>query len=149
MNRTSIGFSPLNTATTLDFQLPNTTFPDTVKEILLYATVRCGYSNQQPTTVTEIPFYVEENGIQYAKFLNMINYPQNAWNTNSDNMWFHCLPTEWCMFTCPQHLQATARQASLLLVIAKITIMHFRSLAVMTSLEHQAAHITEFYIVEY
>ena len=88
MNRTSIGFSPLNTATTLDFQLPNTTFPDTVKEILLYATVRCGYSNQQPTTVTEIPFYVEENGIQYAKFLNMINYPQNAWNTNSDNMWF-------------------------------------------------------------
>lgn len=37
---------------------------------------------------TDIKYYVMENGVRYEYLLAMHAYPQDAFNSNSDNMWF-------------------------------------------------------------
>ena len=88
MNKTLIGYNNLDTKATLSFQIPNNIFPVTAKEILLHATVQCGHSTAAGYPFVDVSFYVEENGIQFKKLLLMRGYPQHAFKTNSDNMWF-------------------------------------------------------------
>ena len=46
-------------------------------------------------TVTPSKFkalYVEDGGAHFEKFLHLRSYSQQAWNTNSDNLYFSCAP---------------------------------------------------------
>ena len=75
----------LENATTFNFQIPDI-IPLAAREFMVYAIVKCGTSPFQRTG--DIIFYVMNNGLRFEKFLYMRSYNQNAWNTNSDNMWF-------------------------------------------------------------
>ena len=86
VNKTEIGRADLNTATTLSYSI-SSIIPSTAREVLVYPTVLCG--NSEPgNSGADIAYYVEVNGVRYENFLYMHGYPQNAYNTNSDNMWF-------------------------------------------------------------
>ena len=85
VNKTQIGSDDLNAATTLSYSIPSI-IPSTAREVLVYPTVRCGTSTIDMGA--DITYYVEVNGVRYEHFLYMHGYPQNAYNTNSDNMWF-------------------------------------------------------------
>jgi hypothetical protein len=89
VNLTYIGEADFSAGTTaiFHFQIPDI-IPDSdsASEFLLYATLNCGTSDIEMRA--NIIFYVERNGIRFEKFLRMHSYDQNAWNTNSDNMWF-------------------------------------------------------------
>ena len=98
MNKTLIGINNLNKDARLSFQIPNNIFPVTAKEILLHATVQCGSSTAAGNPFVDVSFYVEENGIQFKKLLLMRGYSQNAYNTNSDNMWFP-MPSNGMVYT--------------------------------------------------
>ena len=47
---------------------------------------RAGYSG--PNQGHFIKIYTEQNQKQYEKYIYVRSYGQNAWNTNSDNLWF-------------------------------------------------------------
>ena len=70
---------------TFHFQIPSV-IPHTAREFLLYAYIDCGSSVND--IVDDIVFYVEHGGMRFEKFLRVHSWSQNAWNTNSDNMWF-------------------------------------------------------------
>ena len=42
----------------------------------------------EPITFADIAVFVNIDGKNLAQHLFVIGYPQNAYNTNSDNMWF-------------------------------------------------------------
>ena len=81
----SPGGLSLQNATTFNFQIPDI-IPLAAREFMVYAIVKCGGTNHQ--RVGDIIFYVMHNGLRFEKFLYMHSYGQEAWNTNSDNMWF-------------------------------------------------------------
>ena len=85
MELTFVGTLNFDTASTFHFQIPDI-IPHTANEFLLYASLACGSADGIRTN--SIVFYVEHDGIQFKEFLYMRSYPQSAWNTNSDNMWF-------------------------------------------------------------
>ena len=73
-------------ATTYTFQIPDV-IPLAAREFMVYGIVKCGTAHFQE--VGDIIFYVMYNGLRFEKFLHMHSYRyQEAWNTNSDNMWF-------------------------------------------------------------
>ena len=72
-------------ARTMSYSIPSI-IPNTAREFLLYSTATCGWSSINMNV--DITYYVEVNGIRYEHFLNTHAYPQDAINTNSDNMWF-------------------------------------------------------------
>ena len=49
-------------------------------------TVECGWNSGRMGA--DVTYYVEMNGKRYQHFLRVYAYPQDAFNTNSDNMWF-------------------------------------------------------------
>ena len=82
----SPGGLSLQNATTFNFQIPDI-IPLAAREFMVYAIVKCGGTHHQ--RVGDIIFYVMHNGLRFEKFLYMHSYRyQEAWNTNSDNMWF-------------------------------------------------------------
>ena len=85
VNKTEIGRSNLNAATVLSYSIPSI-IPSTAQAVLLYSSVRCGTSTINDEG--DIAYYVVVDGIRYEHFLYMRSYPQQAHNTNSDNMWF-------------------------------------------------------------
>ena len=86
VNMTEIGGDNLNTATTLSYNVPSI-IPNTAQGVLLYSIARCGTSSDVGRG-GDITYYVVENEVRYEHFLLMRAYPQEAHNTNSDNMWF-------------------------------------------------------------
>ena len=85
VNKTEIGRDNLNNATTLSYTIPDI-IPTTAQAVLVYVTARCGHSSVNKDE--DIIYYVVVNGVRYEHFLHMLGYPQLAYNTNSDNMWF-------------------------------------------------------------
>ena len=83
--KTEFGNSDINTATTLSYTIPNI-IPNSARAVLIYPTTRCGYSNAD--IGADLSYYVVVNGTRYEHFLHMHAYRQDAYNTNSDNMWF-------------------------------------------------------------
>ena len=82
---TFVGALNFDTASTFHFQIPDI-IPQTAKEFLLYAYLACGRADGLRDS--DIVFYVEHDGLRFEKFLYLRSFPQEAWNTNSDNMWF-------------------------------------------------------------
>ena len=55
---------------------------------MVYASVTCGYAHSRIDLFGDIVLYVLHNGLQSEIFLYMYGYDQEAFNTNSNNMWF-------------------------------------------------------------
>ena len=61
------------------------TVPLTAKKVLLFVDIQVGFS--PPNGWSHIKVYTIHNGVHYAKYISVHTYPQNAWSTNSDNIW--------------------------------------------------------------
>lgn len=81
---TAIGSTNLQHAGTLAYTIPSV-IPSNAVEVLVYASVRCGYSAH---ITQDIKIYTQQGTRRYEKYLFMTSWPQSAYNTNSDNMWF-------------------------------------------------------------
>ena len=83
---TRIAYSNLRHTGTLAYDIPNV-IPTTAKEVLVLATVQVGYSGPGDRE-HYIKIYTQQSGQQYEQYIMMRSYRQDAWNTNSDNLWF-------------------------------------------------------------
>ncbi len=92
-----IGSSKLQNASTVSFPIPSV-IPSTVEEVLIYASVVSGYSTK---VYGDVKIFTEIENEQYAKYLLLESYPQNAINTNSENMWFPMPPNRRLYLTVP------------------------------------------------
>ena len=52
----------------------------------MYAEVQAGQSS--PDKTSRLKLYTEEGCERYEQYIVVRTYDQNAWSTNSDNMWF-------------------------------------------------------------
>ena len=84
-----IGTTNLKHAATLSFTIPSIV-PSSAREILIHAGFSTGSSNNGPQQFIKI--FTQIGTAKYEKYLLMHSYPQNAINTNSDNMWFPMPP---------------------------------------------------------
>jgi hypothetical protein len=83
--KTNIGNSNLQHASTVSFTIPSV-IPSTAREVLIHAGVFSGYTNRGPDH--DLKFFTQIGTTRYEKYLLVYSYPQLAYNTNSDNMWF-------------------------------------------------------------
>ena len=83
---THIGGSSFRSAHTVSYLIPST-IPSTAKEVLVYGYFRSGISSPFDRT-SHFKIYTETNGKRYEQYISLFSYPGNAWNTNSDNLWF-------------------------------------------------------------
>ena len=86
VSMTSIGSSTLRQTGTTAYDIPSV-IPSSAKEVLVLADVRVGYSGPVDRA-HYIKIYTQENQKQYEKYILLYSYNQDAWNTNSDNLWF-------------------------------------------------------------
>lgn len=83
---TQIGRSNLQHTGTLAYDIPNL-IPNSANEVLILVCARVGYTGPIDR-VHYIKIYTEENNQQYEQYIYIMTYPQVAYSTNSDNMWF-------------------------------------------------------------
>ena len=81
-----IGADTLNYQHTFVYSIADIV-PDTATQFLVHATTYCG-NTRDPTVFVDIPIYVTVDGRRLSQYLFIIGYPQDAYNTNTDNMWF-------------------------------------------------------------
>ena len=84
MVKTSLGSVSLQTTGIQAFHLP-AAVPATAKEVLLFVDVQIGHS--RPHISSHVKIYTIHNGIHFAKYISVHSYDQDAWSTNSDNIW--------------------------------------------------------------
>ena len=83
--RTFIGYTDMQYPGTLSYVIPSV-IPSTAKNVLVHATMLTGTAN---TVSQNIKIFTQDGSDRhYEKYLFSFSYPQNAINTNSDNMWF-------------------------------------------------------------
>lgn len=83
----SIGKTELRYPGTTSFPIPDE-IPSTASNVLVYATVGCGYANRDSINHIKIYTQGESNQVHYEKYLFMHTWSQQAFNSNSENMWF-------------------------------------------------------------
>ena len=71
----------------LAFRIPSV-IPSGVRAVLIYTTLECGRANQDVTQDVQIFTEGTYGYPHYLKYIYVHSYNQNAWNTNSENMWF-------------------------------------------------------------
>ena len=81
---TRIGMSDLKEAATFSYAIP-TLIPSTALEVLVYVAMNTGDTSGG---TNDLKIYTQIGTKQYAKYLFAHPFPQPAWNTNSENMWF-------------------------------------------------------------
>ena len=86
---TVIGTTSLKHAATLSFTIPSVV-PSNAREVLIHAGFRSGHNNNGPLQLIKV--FTQIGTTKYEKYLMMYSYPQEAYNTNSDNMWFPMPP---------------------------------------------------------
>ena len=86
VNMTSIGSSNLRSTGTLAYDIPSV-IPSSAKEVLLLASVHVGTTGPSGRT-HYIKIYTQQGSQQYEKYIYIWSHPQDAVNTNSDNLWF-------------------------------------------------------------
>ena len=82
---TSVGSTDLRHPNTFSYVIPSV-IPSTAKNVLVYATLHSGGASSAKQHIKV--FTQDGSGMHYEKYLYSYSYPQNAVNTNSDNMWF-------------------------------------------------------------
>ena len=61
--------------------------PDTATQILIYTTAYSG-NTRELSIFMDVSVFVYIDERRLSQHLSLIGYPQDAYNTNSDNMWF-------------------------------------------------------------
>ena len=89
LGKTRLGSSSLKTTGAQAFHLP-VSVPVTAKEVLLFVDIQVGISN--PNRISHVKLYTIHNGVHYAKYISVHTYEQDAWSTNSDNIWLPLFP---------------------------------------------------------
>ena len=88
---TRIVYSRLRHTGTLAYDIPYVV-PSSATEVLMLATVQVGYSWPRDR-VHYIKMYTQRNHRHFEKYIVVKSYNQNAWSTNSDNLWFPMTPS--------------------------------------------------------
>ena len=83
---TEIGSFDLQHTGTLAYDIPSV-IPDGAWEVLVLATAHAGCAGPNDC-VHYIKIYTQENSDHYEKYVVVKSYNQDAWSTNSDNLWF-------------------------------------------------------------
>ena len=68
------------------FTIPSV-IPSTAREVLLYVVIQVG-STGPHFGWDYVQLYTQEKSVKYTKLLGFATYEQEAWSTNSENMWF-------------------------------------------------------------
>jgi hypothetical protein len=77
----------LTYATTRTFDIPYAV-PDSAVEVLMYAVVNVGSSGLRNKR-SNIKMYTQDSYYhRYEQYIAVHAYPQSAWSTNSENLWF-------------------------------------------------------------
>ena len=84
MVKTSLGSVSLQTTGIQAFNLP-AEVPVNAAEVLLFVDVQVGTST--PDISSHVKIYTMYKGNHYAKYISVHSYEQEAWSTNSENMW--------------------------------------------------------------
>ena len=95
---TTVGSSNFQHAATFSYTIPYV-IPSNAREVLVHAGFYTGLSNNGPLQYLKIFTQIETN--RYEQYLMVFSYPQNAFNTNSDNMWFPMPPNRLVHLTVP------------------------------------------------
>ena len=83
---TLIGNSDLHHTGTLAYDIPSV-LPSSAREVLLLASAEVG--NSGPRDYQHfVKIYTHQDGQNFEKYLVIKTYEQDAWSTNSDNLWF-------------------------------------------------------------
>lgn len=61
--------------------------PTAAKEVLVYVNLQVGNSNPHDVR-DDIKIFTKDGANEYAQYMAIHTYNQNAWVTNSNNMWF-------------------------------------------------------------
>ena len=85
ISKAYIGSTSLTYTTTHSYVIPYTV-PSSAREVLIYGIVAGGYAGNN--IFQDIKIFTQEGTTRYKKYLYMHSWSQDAWNTNSDNMWF-------------------------------------------------------------
>lgn len=81
-----IGSAKLNHPELYQFSIANIV-PDTATQLLIYATVYSG-NTYGPTVFTDVSVFVYIDGKRLSQHLYITGYHQEAYSSNTDNMWF-------------------------------------------------------------
>lgn len=77
----------LNFARLYQFNVENI-IPDTATQILIYAKTHCGNAYLKSAMFMDVSVFVNIDGMPLSKYLLVVGYHQDAYSTNSDDMWF-------------------------------------------------------------
>ena len=83
---TSIGTTQSRATGTLAYDIPSV-IPSSAKEVLILASAAIGGSGPSGRA-HYIKIYTQQGSQQFEKYIYIKTYGQNAYNTNSDNLWF-------------------------------------------------------------
>ena len=64
-----------------------TNIPTSAKEVLVYVSLQVGHTEPHDKW-GDIKIFTADDCNEYAQYMTIRTYRQNAWVTNSDNMWF-------------------------------------------------------------
>ena len=84
MAKTRVANVKMDTTVTQAFHLSTSIVPATATEVLLFVYVDVGTSTDK---ISDVEIYTLQNGVHYAKYISLHTYNQNAWSTNTDNIW--------------------------------------------------------------
>ena len=98
VTKTHIGSSNLRHVSTITFTIPNI-IPSDAKEVLIFVSVESGRARNGHAQ--DLKIFTQIGSTRYEKYLTVLAYPQEAWNTNSDNMWFPMPPNRRVYLTVP------------------------------------------------
>ena len=83
---TQIGYTQFRSVGTLSYAIPNI-IPDDAKEVLVYVSTFVGNSGPS-SLISHLKIFTEIEENDYVKYVGIRTYPQDAWISNSDNLWF-------------------------------------------------------------
>jgi len=84
---TKIGTSDLQSGGTIHYQIPDV-IPDAAKEVFIHVAAFQGNTYLDRELNDFLKIYTVNGYNTYEQYLYLYGYPQDAVNTNSDNMWF-------------------------------------------------------------
>ena len=93
-----IGTSNLQHASTMTFTIPHI-IPSSAREVLIFVGASSGHSNRGP--YNDLKVFTQIGTTKYEKYLTLYSWTQDAWNTNSENMWFPMPPNRRVYLTVP------------------------------------------------
>lgn len=98
VTKTQFGHSNLRHSGTLSYNIPNV-IPSGAREVLIHVAVFTGISN--PERLQDLKIFTQIETTRYEKYLYIVTYNTNAYNINSDNMWFPMPPNRRCYIYVP------------------------------------------------